>query len=311
MDLPALVRTDLNLLVTLYVLFEERSVSRAAERLFVTQSAVSKALGRLRELFGDPLFTRAGHRLVATPFLESLAPQLVSTLNDITGLLQPADFDPRTCSAQVKLTLPETLELVVMPRLAAYLQQNAPGVRLKSQRYGPDMLERLSTGELDFAIGLEYAEYPPDIRVQKFIRSYPVIYARSGHPLEGPDTYLTEVVRYPRISVKLPDESLTDFYRRFTSRGEGVSRWKASLETESLLSALSIIRVSDYLMPAPDIVAKTLLASPMMKVLNLPEYREMVFAYVLVSHKRTTASAMHSWMEKVLMSLAHELAMGK
>lgn len=67
MDTRTLARIDLNLLVALQVLLEERNVSKAAERLFITQSAMSKTLGRLRELFDDPLFTRSSHGMVPTP----------------------------------------------------------------------------------------------------------------------------------------------------------------------------------------------------------------------------------------------------
>ncbi len=96
MDIRELGRLDLNLLVALEALLEERSVSKAAERLFISQSAMSKTLGRLRELFDDPLFIRKAGGMVPTPRAEQVAGHLPQVLQAVQEMIRPADFDPLT-----------------------------------------------------------------------------------------------------------------------------------------------------------------------------------------------------------------------
>src|SRR5690554_2655821 len=107
MPTSALSRIDLNLLVALQLLIEERNVTRAAERLFITQPAMSKTLQRLRDLFDDELFVRSGRELVPTPRTIELQEQLPEMLQDLEGLVKPREFDPHTDSGVIYLATPE------------------------------------------------------------------------------------------------------------------------------------------------------------------------------------------------------------
>ena len=95
MDTSQLSRVDLNLLVALHVLLEEKSVSRAAERLHVTQPAMSKTLNRLRDTFDDPLFARSKRGIQPTPRAEALSSQLVNVLSDIESLARCGRIQPQ------------------------------------------------------------------------------------------------------------------------------------------------------------------------------------------------------------------------
>jgi len=307
-DIQALLRTDLNLLVTLHVLFEERSVSAAASRLFVTQSAVSKALTRLRDTFGDPLFTRAGHQLVPSPYLESLEPLLSTILGDVTRLLAPKEFRPETCRAEIRVTFPETIDIVITPRLLAYLQDVAPGIRLRSERHGEDLLDQLARGTVDFAISMTYSHYPPEFRTELFFGSRPAVLARRGHPLENQEPTVANMMAYPRIVVRLPDESLTDFHQKVMARRSESTRWETFFETESLMSALAIARLTDSLLPVPDVVARALVTRNDLCKYEMPTYRETVFNYLIVTHKRVEQSPLHQWFGQVLKNLGQEIA---
>ena len=89
-----LIRTDLNLLVALQILLEERNVTRAAERLSVSQPALSKTLQKLRDSFEDELFTRTAHGLVPSPRAEALAQELPALLESVERVLGNEDCDP-------------------------------------------------------------------------------------------------------------------------------------------------------------------------------------------------------------------------
>ena len=116
-----LVRTDLNLLVALQILLEERNVTRAAERLSVSQPALSKTLQKLRAAFDDELFTRTAHGLVPTPRAEVLARDLPALLESVESVLGNDDFDPMTYVGGFKLLLPPIVSESLLPALMAMI----------------------------------------------------------------------------------------------------------------------------------------------------------------------------------------------
>lgn len=122
---------DLNLLVVLQILLEERSVTRTAVRLGRTQSAVSRSLGRLRDLFADPLLVRDGGRLAPTPRAEALTGPLRRVLVDVEDQLLAADsFDPGRARRTFVLSSADYADALVLPGLAERVWRQAPGVQL-------------------------------------------------------------------------------------------------------------------------------------------------------------------------------------
>ncbi|VVN32948.1 Nodulation protein D 2 [Pseudomonas fluorescens] len=125
-------RLDLNLLVALDALLSECSVSRAAERLCLGQSATSSALGRLREHFNDPLLVQVGRRLEPTALGLELLPKVREAL-DLTREIvdSPAGFEPASCTRQFTLVASDYVVGVLMPAVSLELARVAPGVRLR------------------------------------------------------------------------------------------------------------------------------------------------------------------------------------
>ncbi|MFT3928575.1 MAG: LysR family transcriptional regulator [Myxococcales bacterium] len=123
---------DLNLLVVLHALLAERSATRAAKRLGVTQSAVSNALARLRDAFGDPLLVRHARGLTPTPRAAELTPRLNQLVGDLGTLLEPAPrFDAASSSREFTLACADYYGVVVVPPLTALLRERAPHARLR------------------------------------------------------------------------------------------------------------------------------------------------------------------------------------
>jgi DNA-binding transcriptional LysR family regulator len=146
-----LIRTDLNLLVALQILLEERNVTRAAERLSVSQPALSKTLQKLRESFDDELFTRTAHGLVPTPRAEVLGKELPALMESVERVLGSDDFTPETYNGNFKLLLPPILSESLLPGLMAELCEVATGVQVITGDVTPDYQEQLKKGEIDFA----------------------------------------------------------------------------------------------------------------------------------------------------------------
>ena len=159
-----ILKNDLNLLISLHILLEERSVSRAAERLNITEPAMSKTLSRLRDMFEDPLFTRSSHGMQPTPRAEELATPLAELLKDIGQLVSGNEFDPYAYTGEITLALSEFIGVALLPPLIHRLHQQAPRLTIRTITRVENQLEQLGRGNLDFAIHLEQAQYGDDFR---------------------------------------------------------------------------------------------------------------------------------------------------
>ena len=163
MDLAGL---DLNLLVALDALFAERSVSRAGERLHLSQSATSGALARLREAFHDPLLVQVGRRMTLTPLAEGLVEPVRDFLMQAEAILNnsPA-FDPLNSTRKFRLLMSDYAQTVVMTEALPRLQNLAPGVTIEIVPIVGDHAGTLERGEIDLSLG-------------------PATYLANGHPSE-------------------------------------------------------------------------------------------------------------------------------
>lgn len=155
-DHANLSRLDLNLLVALDALLAERSVTRAAVRIGLGQSAMSHNLARLRALFGDELLTRAPEGMRPTPRALALTDPVRVALSQIQALVSRADaFDPRTAERTFRVGMSDSMEVLLGPTLLAYLCEAAPGIRLRLHTIdSTQLLGDLDADRLDLAIGI-------------------------------------------------------------------------------------------------------------------------------------------------------------
>lgn len=151
---PTFHQLDLNLLRVFDVLFEEESLTRAGNRLFLTPSAISHALKRLREHLDDPLFVRQGQKMVPTPACERLAPKIRLALNQLHKALEAwQSFDAKVSDAHFTIAMRESLELSVLPELCRHLAAVAPHISLSSVSLDREnMISQLARGDIDFAL---------------------------------------------------------------------------------------------------------------------------------------------------------------
>ena len=151
-----LSRLDLNLLVAFDALLTERSVTRAAARIGLGQSAMSHNLRRLRALFGDELLTRGADGMRPTPRALALAGPVRVTLGQIqAAVLQREGFDPETAGRTFRIGLADSIEVAIVPDLLARLRYEAPGVSLRLRSINRvTILDELDTGGLDLGIGV-------------------------------------------------------------------------------------------------------------------------------------------------------------
>ena len=144
---------DLNLLVALDAMVETRSVSAAARRLNLSQPAMSAALSRLRDYFGDELFVVSGKRMYPTAFAEALSPQLKDCLRGLEALIaSPNDFDPATAQRTFVIVASDYVTTAVLVPLVIRLAERAPGVRLDIVLPNEESVGQIAEGKVDLLI---------------------------------------------------------------------------------------------------------------------------------------------------------------
>lgn len=248
------IRTlDLNLLKALDALLDERSVTRAASRLSLTQPAVSGMLNRLRDYFDDPLFIRVPHGMVPTTRAEALAAPVKRILADIDVLLQPTDFDPRRASLTFTVAATDyALRAVMVPFIAA-LKTRAPAVRLRVVPVEPDRLAaQLEQGKIDVAL-LTPATTPGELHSRALYDERYVCMMRAGHPDAGKPLTLERFCALEHVLVSYEGESfhgVTDDALAQIGRARHVG-----LSVSSFLVLPEVLAISDMIAVVPQRMA--------------------------------------------------------
>jgi DNA-binding transcriptional LysR family regulator len=196
-----LSRLDLNLLVAFDALLAEGSVTRAAERVGIGQSAMSHALGRLRRLLKDELFVRAPEGMEPTPRAVALAEPIRITLSAIQEmLLQGEGFDPAEAERTFLLGMPDSIEVVLLPRLLAHLEAEAPKIRVRVRAIDRfEVLEQLDRDRLHLGIaGLLTEGTIHHKRRRLYVTDYLCLYDPARLPLTSPLT-LEDYLAVPHV----------------------------------------------------------------------------------------------------------------
>jgi DNA-binding transcriptional LysR family regulator len=305
-----LIRTDLNLLVALQILLEERNVTRAAERLSVSQPALSKTLQKLRDSFEDELFTRTSHGLVPTPRAEELSRELPALLEAIEHVLGDAEFSPDTFAGSFKLLMPPILCESLLPSLMAELAVIAPNVQIIMAEVPPNYQEQLKKGEADFAAFIAL-ETERDILAEPIAAIAPRCYMRLDHPLaKKPEITLQEFLAYPHLRLYLPGLTRENTSMVDDVLGQyGVHR-TIVLETTQFSSAVGVLTRTDSLLVAnagfqegglyrERIVGQEIPGELQRMIRNTNSRNRGKMS--LMRHTRTSRSAPHVWMRALLM----------
>lgn len=304
-----LSRIDLNLLVAFQVLMQEKNVTRAAERLFVTQPAMSKTLNRLRNMLDDELFVRSSHGLSPTPKTLELERPVNEILSQLTELVvSNQDFDPASSAATISLATLGTSASIGIPKFINKLRQEAPQVLLISQNISRTWEERLRSGSLDFAI-VAKNQFSDDFVTHKLMTIKPVLYMRKGHPLAKTKKITLEQRRkYQHMAVYFPnfETSREEIKKLFASFG--ILSNVPFLST-NLMVCLETLRQTDMLMIGSDrlmessLVSDNFISKPLDDSINLK-----IDALSLVQHVRTENSPLHNYLTKLIVDSFEESA---
>lgn len=246
---PSLRSMDLNLLVVLDVLLDEAHVTRAADRLALSQSAASNALERCRQLFGDALLQRAGARMKLTPRAESLRAPVKQALQGVRALLMPTAADLTTLVATVRIGMADALVAAVLAPLQQQLQSTAPRLTvayLPWQGAG-ELMHRLERGELDLVLSV----LPPvagSLRRVELMDEHYVVAMRRGHPAARKFT-LDRWLQYPHVVVSSRGDARGALDDTLQIRWQ--RKRQVGVVVPNFLTALQLVQQSDYLAMLP------------------------------------------------------------
>jgi len=182
-------RLDLNLLVALDALLTERSVSLAADRLCLSQSATSSALGRLREYFGDELLVVKGRNMILTARAEELIDPVRAVLEQIrTTVAVAPPFDPSTADRLIRIMASDYSTEVLLTGVLATLETDAPNIRFEIQSMSDNPIETIDRGYVDLLLTINYAISPDHPSLLLFEDDYVVVGARENPAMHEPMT---------------------------------------------------------------------------------------------------------------------------
>lgn len=176
-------RMDLNLLVVLDTIYTEGGITKASEKLHLTQPAISHALGRLREQFKDPLFVREGRAMVPTPFARNLIEPVRRALRGLeTTLNELEQFDPRSSRRRFTVCVRDILESTLLPPLLARIGRGAPNIDIAAiQAERRELESEMAAGTVDAALDV-LLPFSDDIHRKRISLDRMVVVARKGHP---------------------------------------------------------------------------------------------------------------------------------
>lgn len=248
---------DLNLLVVFEALHcEQGNVSRAAKRVGLSQSAMSHALNRLREMLDDPLFVKQGHRMHPTSRALALAPVISDWLENIRGQLNPPEFDPATIQQEINIAIPEHLERLVLPALLGFLRQQAPGLHLHSRPVPMAQLnEAFAQGRIDMAIiGNDWEAKESYQHCQ--LTDSRFVYVYDARQLQFAESVsLAELAAVPQLASNYSHKTATIIDNYFSGHGltrhimatsGGITAIPAILAECPMLSILPEIMIADH-----------------------------------------------------------------
>ncbi len=205
MNTPHLNSLDLNLLRVFEALFEEGSVTRAAQRLALTQSAVSHALNRLRYTLGDELFVRAPDGMRPTPHAAEIAPGVLRGLRQLQGALAPVAFDPATTARRFTIEANSYVCEVMLPEVITRLRIEAPLTELRIRNAG-NPVESLDAGRADVAIG-GFARIPEHCDRARLFDERMVWVLRTDHPMADQPLTMDGLCALPHIIIALTEDA--------------------------------------------------------------------------------------------------------
>lgn len=299
------MRYDLNLLPVFIALMEERSVTRAALRLGITQPALSNALNRLRDTLQDPLFIRERYGIKPTQFAEEIAPVIVESLGRLDEVLVGRQhFDPATATRQLNIAVNTYVEVVLVPGIVARLRAQAPGIKMSLAPYGNDLAETgVISGTTDMVLG-RIVEPPDNLIIQHLMDDSLACVVRADHPDIGDSLSREQYEALRHVNIQPPGRLRAGLFQALDRQG---LRRELAISVTHFLAVPEIIAVTDYCATLPRHICKQIARDPRLKVVEAPVDLG-TFPVQIAWHVRYRNDPAHKWFRQLLVETAAQLS---
>ncbi len=293
---------DLNLLVVLQALLEERHVSKASVRLGMSQPAVSRALQRLRQTMDDPLLVRTGSGYDLSARAVEIQHQLVRILHEVQEIMQPERFDPLHAEGTVKFTGLDLELTLLIPKVVQLLRKKAPNLKVEIVPQVSDHFALLEQGEVHFSLtGLVPEVVQDQYRRIEVARTGNVCLMDKSNPLAQGGITLEQYVNASHGLVSITGKGPGKMDNVLKQMGY---KRKVMLRLASFMSVVEFCQGSDLIFTAPEMMAQhlsrnsSLVIRPLPKEFDLPE-----IVFYVYWHARYHHDPMCSWIRTELSEL--------
>lgn len=297
---------DFRLLQCFAALLSERSVSRAAARLELSQPAMSHALGRLRRLFDDPLLLKGHGHMTPTARALELEIEVRALLAGAERLIsRPAEFVPATTRTRFVVMTPEFVEYLLAPPLIAHVEAHSPGIdiafRTSDPEHAPDWFEN---GEIDIRLGW-VTDPPPLLRVKLLFRDPLVCIARRNHPRLKNRISTEQYLDTAHVRVERPRTRVSTGAVDAAVSALG-GRLRIALQVQNAFALANSVAKSNLISTVPQRLARVMAAHHSLQILPLPlDVPDVRIA--MYWHERTHKQPAQRWFRQLLAEIARTL----
>ena len=293
---------DLNLLPALEALLKRRNVSEAARDVGLSQPAMSRVLGRLREVLGDPLLVRMGSEYALSPRAQALSAQLITALDHVKAVFREPGFDPAHTQRTIRIVGLDTHTLLLAPALMARLAVEAPGIDVRFESYRPDIVERVETGQLDLVFATSTTPLPPGSRSETYAKDRLALVLRKGHPLAKRKWTIEDYGRVDHVGISIFGDPGSEIDAQLAQAG--VQR-RMALVTPHFIAALAAVSRTDMATTQSRVFARNF-ADQYGLVLKEPPLANLDLDLTVVWSRVRDADPVLSWLRKVIGEVAKE-----
>ncbi|NNM52655.1 MAG: LysR family transcriptional regulator [Pseudomonadales bacterium] len=295
-------KSDLSLLLVFHAIYQEGSLTRAADVLHLTQPAVSHALARLRLRLSDPLFTRQGQRMIPSAMARQMAMPVAQAIASLESVwLHDAEFQPGHAEIEFRLGMRDVLEAHVLPGLMRILRSSAPGIQLSSVRVERRHLaSMLSSGQLDIAVDV-YLPVSEGLRSCRLTREALAVVVGPWFT-DHRDLSLEDYLQGNHILVSSRRQGLG--LEDLELQRLGLSRHIA-LRCQHYYAACQVVAQTNLLLTMPQSYARLLIKDSSNIIRPLPVSMPSMDIYIYW-HSRREDEPAHRWLRQQLMKVADQ-----
>ena len=299
--LDKLRNADLNLLVYFAVLVEEKSITKAARRLHLTQSALSRVLRRARDLFDDDLLVRMNNTYQLTPRGQNILEELAVVLPQIDKLISGADFDPENETASFRITAADSLTHLYAPHFAQR-HVKTPNLVFGFMTYSEDRYRELEDGSRDLVLDADFKSLPSGMQKEELFRDTTVCAVAKDSPYKNA-IRMSEYLAAKHIAVNILDERQPTLDAALTRLG--LAR-DCALIVPYFSVALRAVAGTNLIATLPRHMSTCLVDRKAVRFVRPPREIES-FRYIMVWHKRQHADPRSVWLRQTIRDITAKL----